>query len=118
MKNIFDFQHVKGVRAWAIIHKGEQAGKIVANFSDNPMGSVCTAQVILWTGPLATTMMETKSGPSLGKAGGYGYDKFSAAVEASLLKQGIDPKVSMGGAGDSAVRSFLEKKGYSIMEVI
>lgn len=119
MKNIFDFSHVKGVRAWALMHKGKQAGKIVANFSDNPAGSVCTAQVIFWTGPLANNgPISDLKGPALGKAGGYGYDKFSTAVEQSLIKQGINPKVSMGGSGDSAVRTFLEKNGYTVLEVI
>lgn len=34
------------------------------------------------------------------------------------MKQGINPKESMGGAGDSAVRTFLEKNGYTVLEVI
>lgn len=125
MKNIFDFSHVKGVRAWALTHKGKMAGKIVANFSGNPAGSVCTAQVIFWTGPLSEFKKSVKDGkpvfremPALGKAGGYGYDKFSAAVEDSLRKQGINPRESMGGAGDSAVRTFLERNGYTTLEVI
>lgn len=118
MKNIFDYSHVKGVRAWALMHKGKQAGKIVANFSDNPAGSVCTAQAIFWTGPLSHIKnYGDVHGPFLGKAGGYGYDKFSAAVESSLRKQGINPKESMGGCGDTAVKAFLEKHGYSVLEV-
>lgn len=119
IRNVFDLKHVQGVRAWALMHKGKMAGKIVANFSDNPAGSVCTAQVIFWTGPLAdNSEAGARKGPALGKAGGYGYDKFSAAVEQSLIKQGIDPKVSMGGVGDSAVKTFLEKNGYTVLEVI
>lgn len=119
MKNIFDYTHVKSVRAWVLIYKGEQAGKIVANFSDNPMGSVCTAQVIVWTGPLSKSFEDSDPGanyvPALGKAGGYGYDKFSAAVSDSLKKQGFDPK-DMSGCGDGAVRSFFQDNGYTIME--
>lgn len=127
MKNIFDFPHVKSVRAWALMLKGEMAGKIVANFSDNPNGSVCAAQVIIWTGPLSSKEIRPVA---LGKAGGYGYDKFSAAVSDSLQKLGLgydslkdkvkDQKeiYGMSGAGDSSVKAFFSKNGYTIVEVI
>ena len=114
MKNIFDFPHVKSVRAWALMRKGKMAGKIVANFSDNPAGSVCTAQVIIWTGPLSEEKIEV---PALGKAGGYGYDKFSAAVSGSLIRLGFNPG-TMSGEGDTSVKAFFEKNGYVVVEVV
>lgn len=116
MKNIFDFKHVKGVKAWVLVHKGEMAGRIVANYSDNPCGSVCTAQVMFLKGPLHKDEIP-KSIP-LGRAGGYGYDKFSAAVGKSLRLQGIEPKEEISGRGDSSVKGFLEKNGYLVFEAI
>ena len=47
MKNIHDFKHVKSVTAIALLKNGKPAGKIIANWSDNPAGSVCTACVML-----------------------------------------------------------------------
>jgi hypothetical protein len=74
---------------------GGEAGKILAYYSNNPAGSVCHASVILYN--KGWQILETCN-PSLkrpenwnseGKAGGYGYDKFSAAVSDSLHKMGL-----------------------------
>ena len=43
-KNIYDCKHVKGVSAIALYKAGKPAGKIICNWSDNPAGTVCTAQ--------------------------------------------------------------------------
>lgn len=71
MKSAFEMKFVKGCKAVALIHNGEYAGRIVANYSD---GGVVTATVGIWKGPLAEMPSTT------GQASGYGYDKFSAAV--------------------------------------
>lgn len=110
MKSAYDQIHVKSVKAWALLFNGEMAGRIVANYSDNPNGSVCTATVGFWNGPLKDTNAST------GRAGGYGYDKFSAAVSSALNKVGV--KNDVEGRGDSSVKSLLEKIGYSVIEVI
>jgi hypothetical protein len=115
-RTAFDCSHVKSVTAWALVHPesdmdGGCAGRIVANFSDNPAGSVCTATVHLWRGPLRMDAGTT------GNAGGGGYDKFSAAVGDALNRAGIDCG-DLHGAGDGAVRKFLESKGYRTIPVI
>ncbi len=110
MKSAYDMPHVKSVKAWAVMFSGEMAGRIVANYSDNPNGSVCTATVGFWNGPLKDTVAST------GRAGGYGYDKFSAAVSSALNKIGV--KNDVDGRGDSSVKSLIEKIGYSVIEVI
>lgn len=110
MKTAFEMPHVKAVKAWAMIFQGEMSGRIVANYSDNPNGSVCTATVGFWGGPLKDTNSST------GRAGGYGYDKFSAAVSYALNKIGV--KNDVDGRGDSSVKSLLGHLGYSVIEVI
>ena len=119
MKSAFDFNHVKSVKAWALTFKGEMAGRIVANYSDNPAGSVCVASAGFWGGPFKDKEHST------GRAGGYGYDKFSAAVSEALHKIGVvnelDGRWLKSNAlfiGDSSVKNFLEAKGYKVLEVI
>jgi len=72
---------------------GEEAGKILAYYSTNPAGSVCHANVILY--PHGWELIG-KEAPEVrgeeGRAGGYGYDKYSAAVADSLHKQGLAGK--------------------------
>jgi hypothetical protein len=114
-KNIFDSKHVKGVKAWALLSNGEMAGKVVANYSDNPMGTVCSASVIIWSGQLKDKI--TNDGVCIGKAGGYGYDKFSAACDSAIRKMGLNPG-DMNGRGAENVKAFLEKNGYTVLEVI
>jgi len=69
---------------------GEEAGKIIAYYSNNPAGSVCHANVILYPHGWQIVGKEV---PEVrgeeGRAGGYGYDKYSAAVADSLNKQGL-----------------------------
>ena len=110
MKSAFEMNNVKSVRAWAVTFNGEMSGRIVANYSDNPNGSVCTATVGFWGGPLKDTNAST------GRAGGYGYDKFSAAVSSALNKIGV--KNDVDGRGASSVKALLENLGYSVLEVI
>lgn len=111
-KDAFDGRHVKSVTAWALMFEGEHAGRIVANWSDNPAGSVCTATVHLWGGPLEYL-------PSMsGKAGGYGYCKFSAAVYDALHRASDVGQISMSGAGESAVIDWFESFGYKVARVI
>ncbi len=115
MRTAFDCKHVKSVHAWALLHpdapNGRGAGRIVADFSDNPAGAVCTATVCVWAGPLAEMPAST------GRAGGYGYCKFSAAVDEALCKAGQDAG-DMHGRGGSAIRKWFEARGYQCIEVI
>jgi hypothetical protein len=97
---------------------GAFAGRIVADFSDNPNGSVCTVSVRAWRGKLANNLVD---GTMDGRAGGCGYCKFSAAFDSAVRNnikaQGI-AMPDLHGAGESSVRSFVESLGYQVIEVI
>lgn len=113
-RSAYDGSHVKGVSAYVLIHpdsdrRGKIAGRIVANHSDNPAGSVCTATVHVWSGPLEPMPATT------GKAGGYGYDKLSAAVHDAISRANWTdkPKIpDFAGAGMSAAARWFESFGY------
>lgn len=109
MKTAYDLNHVKSVKAWALLFNGEEAGRMVANYSDNPAGSVCTATVSAWKGPLKDRQGMT------GKARGYGYGKLSSAVFQALRKGGIDTK---NGDGSENTRQEFELLGYQVIEVL
>ena len=113
---VFDMKHVKSVSAVAILYEGKPAGRIIANWSDNPNGSVCTAMVGVWSGPLG------EMPKALGRAGGYGYDKLSAAISIAINKViAEDPdKIAptFEGCGMSVVRNWFEQFGYELFEVI
>lgn len=113
-------KHAANVRAWALVWKGKPAGSIVANFSDNPAGAVCTVTIRVYLGPLKELPIVT------GRAGGYGYDKFSEAFE-QAMRTGITNFSKfiesrgvryIGGAGDSVVQSFLESLGYVVARAL
>ena len=127
MKNIFDYKHVKMVSAIALLKEGKSAGRIVCNWSDNPAGSVCTAQVMLWDGVISAKIKQKHlkteyldcmmPAVMIGKAGGYGYDKRSAAISAALRAGGIwDLLPVQGGAGNE--RSIFEAAGFEWIDVI
>ena len=67
----------KSVSAYALSFEGQMAGKVVLTYPRDGAG-VLRCQVLFFAGPLARL-------PDLyGKAGGYGYDKASAAVREAL----------------------------------
>lgn len=126
MKNIFDYSHVKSVTAIALIDitTRECRGKIVANWSDNPSGSVCTCQIFLddSSGYLLRAKQlkydskllqgSTYAKPMIGKAGGYGYDKISTAIYSALNERlPIDEtRRRFAGAGLSEAEKFFKEK--------
>lgn len=113
-KNFWDLKHVSSVTAIALLWEGKPAGKIVANWSDNPAGSVCTALVLIHEGPLASIVGDKFCG-SIGKAGGYGYDKLSTAIEDALLRAkwhgGYDDK------GDNLPHKVLSNEGKRVIDI-
>lgn len=126
MKHIFDLSHVKSVKAWALLRGCEPAGRVIANYSDNPAGSVCTVAVHFWDkAEKEAGLVPVDAGKPIekwvkpqGQAGGYGYDKFSAAfADALRRKYGLEG-LKMSGAGESVVRSWLEEKGFQVVEVL
>lgn len=111
MKSAFDCSHVKSVRAYAVLLNGTPAGRVVANWSDNPAGSVCTVTVGIWDG-------ELKGMPSVtARAKGFGYCKFSAAFESAIQSAGVEIH-DVHGAGESEVEKWLESHGYTAFRVI
>lgn len=128
MKNIYDMKHVKSVTAVCLLKEGKSAGRIICNWSDNPAGSVCTAQVMLWDGVISAKIKEKTvkiegmepfktSVVMIGKAGGYGYDKRSAAIEAALRAGGILELLPVqGGSGNE--REIFEAAGFTWVDVI
>lgn len=106
MKTAYECKHVKSVRAWGLMFNGEEAGRIVADYSDNPNGAVCTLTFSCWLGPLANLEKTTE------KARGYGYDKFNSCLERIFYVNG------MGKEYKHDARYFLNEKGYKVIQVI
>jgi hypothetical protein len=126
-KNVFDLKHVKSVSAIVLLKEGKPAGKIICNWSDNPAGSVCTAQVLLYDGVISarikekhvkTEFLDCKLPVSMiGKAGGYGYDKRSSAIDSALRAGGIHDLLPVqGGSGNE--RQVFEAAGFTWIDVI
>ena len=122
MKPAFDLKHTKMVSTIALLRGGKYCGRIVANYSDNPNGSVCTATVQLFDPHFLS---------GTGKAGGYGYDKMSAAVRNALSNMQLDDgsmqnlttdidvtHPGVWGTGGKNVREAFEKAGYTYLEVL
>ncbi len=120
MKEAYDYKHVQGVNAWAIVHEGSLAGRLVANWSDNPAGRVCTVTLTFWAGPMHCLPRMT------GNAGGGGYCKLSAAYHDAFHREDIHKSDDLemfyprrvAGAGEGAMRQHLRDHGYQTFEVI
>lgn len=119
MKRAREMTHTRSVTAWALIRADKEAmdresgysghaGSVVANYSD---GGTVTVDVLVWSGPLAEMPATT------GRAGGYGYCKFSAAFSDALNRAGIEHK-DLAGRGSSAVRQWLNDNGYGVAQVL
>lgn len=112
-KRIFDYKHVAGVTAIALLKDGKEAGKIIANWSDNPSGSVCTAQVFLYGQEWRTKPIDACM---IGKAGGYGYDKLSQAIYCALRVGGLEKIIKVEPASGNQ-RTAFEDAGFTWVEV-
>lgn len=118
MKRVFEMDGPQHTTAWALLWDGKPAGKLIANWSKNRNGTVCSASVYIYNGPL-----DMKQAPDIpldfsnvGKAGGYGYDKLSQAVWQCLKNAGIAPKKVQPANG--MTREEFEAWGYTVIEVI
>lgn len=119
MKRVTEMQGPANTNAWALIFAGKPAGKMVANWSNNPNGTVCSASVYIWAGPLDLKDQKGKfkfDYGTVGKAGGYGYDKLSQAVWQCFEKVGIPTKEVKPANGRT--RDEFEAWGYTVIEVI
>jgi hypothetical protein len=121
MKRVHEMNGPKSVSAWALLFNGKAAGKVVANWSNNRNGTVCSASVYVYGGPLDLKQHENKNGKTfdfgnVGKAGGYGYDKLSQAVWQCFNNAGVETKKVKPGNG--CTREEFEAWGYEVIEVI
>jgi hypothetical protein len=118
MKTIFDFKNVKGTTAVCLLNKktGKFCGRVIANWSDNPNGTVCTAQVILFNNaPTARSKDDFVN--SRGKARGYGYDKLSAAIYSALRAVELHTVIKVESASGNQQQAF-EAAGFVYIQVI
>jgi len=103
MKTAFEMTHANRTSVYVLLNdKKEYAGRIVANWSNNPAGTVCTATVQIFD-----------KGTATGRAGGYGYDKLSAAIYEALKKLNIEPLVLRPGNGQTDKE--LESQGFTVI---
>jgi len=112
MKSAFDLKHVRSVIAAVLVYEGRMAGRVVVNCSDNPAGSVHTATVVIYEGPLA---LPGDNISATDKAGGYGYCKTSSAVYGALLKLGLKDKLIELSPGNGQHWREFEHHGYTVM---
>jgi hypothetical protein len=115
-----EMKHCAGATAKAILFEGHPAGRLIANWSDNPAGTVCSASVVIWKGPLKDAK-HPKTGKefnygNVGKAGGYGYDKLSQAVWQCFNNAGVEAKKVR--PANSLTSEEFESWGYVIFDVL
>ncbi len=113
MKNIHDFKGPKSTTVWVLLFDGKFAGKLIANWSDNRAGTVCSAALCIFAGPLKDKGFDPTN---IGKAGGYGYDKLSAAVSQCFRNAKVDRKVLQSGNGETDTE--LQNWEYTIINVL
>ena len=119
MKRVTDMKGPKNTTAWALLYNSAFAGKLIANWSDNRAGTVCSASLLIWNGPLSN---EDKNKGlifdlgNIGKAGGYGYDKLSQAVWQCFKNANLETKKVKPGNGQT--REEFEAWGYVVCEII
>lgn len=87
----------------AILYKGAQAGRVSVKYPRDGAGTLRLA-VSFWGGPFGSLS-------SRGTAGGYGYDKLSAAFADALEGAGI--RTGFSGCGMETVERFLKAHGYT-----
>ena len=95
---------------WVLLHSGELSGRIITAWPNDGAGRVRMA-VSIYGGPL-------KQDETLfGQAGGYGYDKESAAFQDALERHGI-VSADLSGRGMGAVRDWFASEGYDLRQVL
>lgn len=119
-KNIFDYSQVKSVSVSILTDaEGDLQGKIISNWSNNPSGTVCTSQIILFKDfdNLKPKKVKTLIGNQelefnqilIGKAGGYGYCKLSQSIASAIFDNCLEyPKTDFGSCGIEAVAKYFK----------
>ena len=95
---------------WVMLQDGKVAGRIITAWPNDGAGRVRMA-VSIYGGPL-------KQDETLfGQAGGYGYDKESAAFQDALDRHGL-VSADLSGRGMGAVRDWFASAGYELHQVL
>lgn len=102
MKHATEMKHAQSVRAVALLERGEVVGKIIGHWSDNPAGSVVTVSLFIYG-----------EGVQTARAGGYGYDKYAAALDGMTFR---GERISCHGAMDA--REWFTARGVTYCEVL
>ena len=96
---------------WVLLHSGELAGRVITAWPNDGAGRVRMA-VSIYGGPL-------KQDETLfGQAGGYGYDKESAAFQDAMDRHGLAVGRDLSGRGMGAVRDWFAGEGYDLVQVL
>ena len=111
--NLFEHPAVSRVSGYVLMFNGEMAGNVITAFPTDGAG-ICKMQLHIFTGPLSITDTVMR-----GQAGGYGYDKESAAFADALYRANIDTDgKDLSGRGMSSVWKWVESKGYKVYQAI
>ena len=95
---------------WVLLCAGELAGRIITAWPNDGAGRVRVA-VSIYSGPL-------KQDEALfGQAGGYGYDKESAAFQDATDRHGL-ASADLSGRGMGTVRDWFASECYDLRQVL
>jgi hypothetical protein len=98
-------------RCIVLLWRGGYAGKIIMDYG----GSTCTASYFIHAGPIGD-LDQGRNGT--GQAGGYGYDKASAALCDAFDRNGLSLDGLGHGTGLGAARAAFEALGYTWIEAL
>ena len=113
MKTVPELKFCSGTTAWALLYQGKYAGKVIANWSDNPAGSTCSASVVIWEGPLKSDKFNEQN---IGRCGGMNWFKWAEAIVQCFDNAGIKIKTDVFENTD--VEKEFVAWGYEICEVL
>lgn len=94
----------------ALLLGGKIAGRVITAWPSDGAGRV-RLSIQAWRGPWSN------SPPMRGQAGGYGYDKESAAFDDALARAGVEHP-DLGGRGMNVVREWMISQGYQMEQVL
>ena len=96
---------------WVMLQNGKVAGRIITAWPNDGAGRV-KVSVMAWDGVLKDY------NAMLGQAGGYGYDKESAAIQDAFDRHGFKTGRDISGRGMDAVRDWFAGEGYELQQVL
>ena len=120
MRYATDMKGPRMTSVFVVLQDSKIVGRIIANHSDNPAGSVCTATV--WAPCMETGEGSQSRCCATGTAGGYGYDKLSAAIYEALGRSNMERAEKTAGhmfsGGDGRHVQVFEALGYELRQLL